>query len=56
MTVLEGLPLQVRHSMFVLRLCDRWKRFPGEVEEQPQSIYTYLDHEQLVLEALRRHG
>lgn len=54
-TDLSGLPPDVRHSMFVLRLCDRWKRFPGEVEQQPQDLMTYLEHEQLVRDALKRH-
>lgn len=41
--------------MFVLKIADRWKKFPSEVEEQDQSMLGHLEHEQMVLQALRRH-
>jgi hypothetical protein len=55
-TDLEGLPPAVRYSMWVLRLCDRWKQPPSVIEGEPQEAAGHLEHEQIVLEALKRYS
>ena len=52
---LEGLPADVRYSLWVLKLCDRWHKFPDEVEERGQELLSHLENENLVQEALKRH-
>ncbi len=54
MTDLAGLPPAVRHSMYVLRLADRWKQMPSTVQNETQETMGHLEHEQIVLQALKR--
>jgi hypothetical protein len=42
--------------MWVLKICDRWNRFPDEVEERSQSLVGHLEREQIVLDALKRYS
>lgn len=56
MTDLDGLPPAVRYSMWVIRLCDRWKQPPSVIENEPQESVGHLEHEQIVLEALKRYS
>ena len=56
MTDLGGLPHEVRYSMTLLRIADRWKKFPDEVEERSQEIHGHLEYEQMVHEALKRYS
>jgi hypothetical protein len=42
--------------MWVLKICDRWGKFPDEVEEREQSMAGHLAREQVVLEALKRYS
>lgn len=46
----------MRHALYVLKICDRWNRFPDEVEERSQEILGYLEYEEMVKAALRRNG
>jgi hypothetical protein len=42
--------------MWVLKICDRWNRFPDEVEARGNELLGHLEHEQMVHEALKRYS
>lgn len=56
MTDLDGLPPSVRYSMWVLRQARSFGCTPSVFENEPQETVGHLEHEQIVLEALKRHS
>lgn len=56
MTDLEGLPSAVRYSVWVVRQARSFGCLPSAFESEPQATMGHLEHEQMVLEALKRYS
>jgi hypothetical protein len=53
---MAGLPHEFRHSLYMLKLCERFPgRLPSEIEAEGQELLGHLEREQIVNEALKRY-